>query len=71
MKQIVKRQCSFLGHILRKGGIEYQVVTSGAGKGGKGGGCPPNVEKDGPRNSSEFDEKIGRECVSISEVKKS
>ena len=27
MKQIVKRQCSFLGHILRKGGIEYQVVT--------------------------------------------
>ena len=27
MKQIVKRQCSFLGHIVRKGGIEYQVVT--------------------------------------------
>ena len=28
--------------------------------GGKGGGCPSNVEKDGPRNSSKFDEKIGR-----------
>ena len=27
MKQIVKRQCSFLGHIARKGSIEYQVVT--------------------------------------------
>ena len=27
MKQIVKRQCSFLRHILRKGGIKYQVVT--------------------------------------------
>ena len=25
--------------------------------GARGGGCPPNVEKDGPRNSSEFDEK--------------
>ena len=32
------------------------------GKGGKGarGRLPPNVEKDGPRNSSKFDEKIGR-----------
>ena len=27
MKQIVKRQCSFLGHTVRKGGIECQVVT--------------------------------------------
>ena len=27
MKQIVKRKCSFLGHIVKKGGIEYQVVT--------------------------------------------
>ena len=27
MKQIVKRQYSFLGHILGKGGIEYQVVA--------------------------------------------
>ena len=27
MKQIVKRQCSFLGHVVRKGGIEYQVET--------------------------------------------
>ena len=27
MKQIVKRQCGFLGHILGNGGIEYQVVT--------------------------------------------
>ena len=27
MKQIVKRQCSFLGHVLRKRGIEYQVIT--------------------------------------------
>ena len=27
MKQIVKRQCSLLGHTLRKGGIECQVVT--------------------------------------------
>ena len=26
MKQMVKKQCSFLGHIVRKGGIEYQVV---------------------------------------------
>ena len=26
MKQIVERQCSFLGHVVRKGGIEYQVV---------------------------------------------
>ena len=28
-------------------------------QGGQGGGCPPNVEKDDPRNSSKFDEKIG------------
>ena len=27
LKQIVKRQCSFLGHIARKGGIECQVVA--------------------------------------------
>ena len=27
MKQIVKRQCSFLGHILRKGGIKCRMVT--------------------------------------------
>ena len=28
--------------------------------GARRGGCPPpNVEKDGPRNSSKFDEKIG------------
>ena len=27
MKQIVKRQCSFLGQIVRKGGIECQVVA--------------------------------------------
>ena len=35
-------------------------IYSGAGKGGaRGGGCPPpNVGKDGPRNSSKFDEKI-------------
>ena len=45
--------------------------SSGAGKGGKGGGCPPNVEKDGPRNSSKFDEKLGGGCVSASDVKKS
>ena len=28
-------------------------------KGGQGGRLPPNVGKDGPRNSSKFDEKIG------------
>ena len=35
------------------------IEPRSAGKGGQGGGggCPPNVEKDGPRNSSEFDEK--------------
>ena len=27
MKQIVKRQCSFLGQIVRKGGIKCQVVA--------------------------------------------
>ena len=27
MKQIMKRQCSFLGHIARKWGLEYQMVT--------------------------------------------
>ena len=33
---------------------------SGAGKGGKVGRSPPPiVEKNGPRNSSKFDEKIG------------
>ena len=26
MKQKVERQCSFLGHVVRKGGIAYQVV---------------------------------------------
>ena len=36
-------------------------VASSAGKGGKGGRLPPNVEKDGLRNSSKFDEKIGEE----------
>ena len=48
------------------------LIHCGAGKGGKGGGCPPNVEKDGSRNSSKFDEKIkGGGWVSISDVKKS
>ena len=28
-------------------------------RGARGDGCPPNVEKDGPRNSSKFDEEIG------------
>ena len=32
------------------------------------GAVAPNVEKDGPRNSSKFDEKIGG-WVSISDVK--
>ena len=32
---------------------------------------PPHVEKDGPRNSSKFDEKIAGGWVSISDVKKS
>ena len=27
MKQIVQRQCGFLGHALRKIGSEHQVVT--------------------------------------------
>ena len=43
---------------------------SGAGKGARGR-SPPNVERDGPRNSSKFDEKIGRGCVSISDARKS
>ena len=34
-----------------------QWRRQGRAKGG-GGGCPPKVEKDGPRNSSKFDEKI-------------
>ena len=36
-------------------------------QGGQGGGgrLPPNVEKDGPRNSSKFDEKIGGGGVGI------
>ena len=45
------------------------------GQGGKGtrGRLPPNVKKDGPRNSSKFDEKIGMGggWVSILDVKKS
>ena len=28
-------------------------------RGARGGRLPPHVEKDGPRNSSKFDEKIG------------
>ena len=40
--------------------------------GARGGGCPPNVEKDGPRNSSEFDEKNwGGGKLIFSDVKKS
>ena len=35
------------------------LLHSGAGRGGQGGGCPPNDEKYGPHNSSKFDEKIG------------
>ena len=27
MKQVVKRHCRFLGHVLRKRGTKYQVVT--------------------------------------------
>ena len=45
--KIVKKHCfekSRRGQKRRQGGA-------------RGGGCPPNVEKDGPRNSSEFDEK--------------
>ena len=51
--------------------VYYLEISSGAGKGGKGGSRPPNFEKDGPRNSSKFDEKLGRGWVSISDVKKS
>ena len=55
--------------------VWMQKLASGndAGKGGgQGGRLPPNVEKDGPRNSSKFDEKIGGGgWVSISDVKKS
>ena len=48
------------------------IMNSSAGKGGgQGGQLPPNVEKDGPSNSSKFDEKIGRGYLSISDVKKS
>ena len=36
-----------------------RAVAPARGQGGKGGGCLPNVEKDGPHNSSKFDEKIG------------
>ena len=37
MKQIVKRQCNFLGHALRKRGIEYKLVTGKVqGKGDRG-----------------------------------
>ena len=36
----------------------YKLYPEAPARGGaRGGGCPPNVEKDGPRNSSEFDEK--------------
>ena len=39
----------------------HSVAPARGGKGARGGGgCPPpNVEKDGLRNSSKFDEKIG------------
>ena len=36
--------------------VDHQWRRQG---GARRGGCPPNVEKDGPRNSSKFDEKIG------------
>ena len=36
------------------------MAYSGAGKGARGAVAPPpNVEKDGPHNSSKFDDKIG------------
>ena len=35
------------------------MLAVAPGGGSKGGGCLPNVEKDGPRNSSKFDEKKG------------
>ena len=39
----------------------FAVSRSAApARGGKGGRLPPNVEKDGSRDSSKFDEKIGR-----------
>ena len=42
-------------------GTVQPICRSGAGKGCNGGSCPPpNVEKDGPHNSSKFNEKIGR-----------
>ena len=59
---------------LRKHFLLNHVYTVAPARGGKQGGwLPPNVEKDGPRNSSKFDENIGRGegCVSISDVKKS
>ena len=41
--------------------MSSSVAPARGGQGGQGGGgCPPNVEKDGPRNSPKFDEKIGR-----------
>ena len=47
-----------------------RAVAPARGQGG--GGCLPNVEKDVPRNSSKFDEKIGGGgWVSILDVKKS
>ena len=42
---------------------------SGAGKEGKGA-VAPNVEKDGPRNSSKLDEKIGRGDAYPSQMRK-
>ena len=41
---------------------DHQMLASVAparGGGQEGAVAPPNVEKDGPRNSSKFDEKIG------------
>ena len=37
-----------------------KAVAPASGARGARGWLPPNVEKDGPRNSSKFDEKIGR-----------
>ena len=39
-------------------GDKFHLAVAPA-RGGKGGRLPPNVEKDGSRNSSKFDEIIG------------
>ena len=59
MKVIMEFKYRAILRVIENTIILSPVAPARGARGGQGGRLPPNVEKDGPRNSSKFDEKIG------------